>query len=335
MDTTESFEGAEQASPELSLDRNPTESSASKCASENVKAGCFIDGKVDKKVYFSRLETKKNVSEDKLHRKFILGNCNNIFEVLGKGTKLMKSMHWPTVIVKLQTGNLKKSTLYYTILEIETEESKHTVPAIMFSNPYAHRKTKLAELLPLSIVKCSKSTIGLAPMMARKRYRCVIRRGFSFKIISLIPVGAFDGQREIPWNKYDIRMTALRNHLRKTLEKDINQMALLLAKVMLRSAGIVARRSCLQKYATLSQITFSPTLTMGAGKEENLEDKGPTKRAKFSTNKVVPKELKGCTFQNSVDPNERRRYLKGARLSTYSLNQLNDLAEYIYVSDII
>jgi hypothetical protein len=92
MDTTESFEGAEQACPELSLDRNPTES-ASKCASENVKAGCFIDGKVDKNVYFSTIETKKNISEDKLHRKFLLGNCNNIFEVLGKGTKLMKSIH--------------------------------------------------------------------------------------------------------------------------------------------------------------------------------------------------------------------------------------------------
>jgi len=112
-------------------------------------------------------------------------------------------------------------------------------------------------------------------------------------------------------------------------------MALLLAKVMLPSAGIVARRSCLQKYTTLSQVTFSPTLTMGAGKEENLEDKGPSKRAKFSTNKVEPKELNGCTFQNSVDPNERRRYLKGARLATYSINQLTDLAEYIYVSDII
>jgi len=247
----------------------------------------------------------------------------------------MKSIHYPTVIVKLQNGNLKKSMLYYAILEIETEEYKHQLPAVMFSNPYAHRKTKLAELLPLCFVKSSKSTICLAPMMARKRYRCVIRRGFSFKIKSLIPVRAFDGQRENSWNKYDIRITALRNQLRKVLEKDINQMALLLGKVMLASAGIIASHRCLQKYATNSQITFSPTWTEGTGKEENLQDKGPSKRSKFSTNEVVPKEFNWCTFQNSVDQNEWNGYFKGSSLSTYSINQLSDLAGYKCVSDII
>merc|ERR1719357_296845 len=247
----------------------------------------------------------------------------------------MKSLHYPTVIVKLQNGNLKKSMLYYALLEIETEEYKHTVPAVMFSNPYAHRKTKLAELLPLSFVKSSKSTVCLAPMMARKRYRCVIRRGFSFKIKSLIPVRAFDGLRENPWNTYDIRITALRSQLRKVLEKDINQMALLLGKVMLASAGIIANRSCLQKYSTNSQITSSPTWTKGTGKEESLQDKGPSKRSKFSTNEVVPKEFNGCTFLNSVDPNERNRHFKVTSLSTYSINQLSDLAEYKCISDII
>jgi len=169
MYKTQSFEGAKQSGTELREDRNPTESSASKGASEEAKAGYFDCEKVDKNVLSTRKEGKTNVSEGKLHRQFLLGNCNNIFEVLGKGTKLMKSMNYPTVIVKLQKGNLKKSTLYYAILKIETEEYDHRVPAIIFSNPYAHRKTKFAELLPLSFVKSSKSTICLAPMMVRKR----------------------------------------------------------------------------------------------------------------------------------------------------------------------
>jgi len=198
MHKTQSFECAEKSNIELNWDQNPTESSALNCASQKAKdsSGYWESGKVDKNVNLTRIERKTNVSDGKRNRQIPLGNLNNIFEVLGKGTKLMKLINYPTVIVKLQTGNLQKSTLYYAILEIETEEYKHTVPALMFSNPYAHRKTKRAELLPLSFVKSSKSTICLEPMMARKRYRCVFRKGLSLKIILLTHVGAFDGRRE-------------------------------------------------------------------------------------------------------------------------------------------
>jgi len=334
MEKTRSF-GAEQYRSELRLDRIPTESSTSSCASEKAKAGYFDSPKTDKNVLSMRIVRKTNVLDRKPHRQFQLGNFNDIFEVLGKGTKLMKSINYPTVIVKLQTGNLKKSTMYYVILEIETEEYKRTVPALMFTNPYAHRQTKLAELLPLAFVKSSKSTICLAPMMARKRYRYVIRRGFSFKIISLIPGGALDGSRENSWNTYDIRIKALRNQLREFIENDINQLTLLLPKVMLPSAGIIVRRSCFKKYATPSQTTFNSTRTVGTGKEENLQDKGPSKRSNLSKNGVVSKELNGCTFQNYADPNERNRYFKGASLSTCSINRFNELGEYKYVSDVI
>jgi len=125
-----------------------------------------------------------------------VANCNDILEVVGKGTKLMKSINYPTVIVQLQMESLKKSAMYYVILEIETKGYKHKLPALMFSNPYAHRRTKRAELLPLCFVKCSKSGTRLVPMMSRKRYRYANRRGFSFKMISVSYGGASDGQRE-------------------------------------------------------------------------------------------------------------------------------------------
>jgi len=338
MDKAQFFDVAQKSSIELRWARNPTESSTSKCASEKAKVGCFgyFDcGKVDKNVLSTRIERKTNVSEGKLNRWILLGNCNDILEVLGKGTKLMKSLNYPTIIGKLQTGNLWKSTMYHAILEIETKEYKHKVPAVMFSNPYATGKTKLAEVLPLSFVKSVKSSICLAPMMARNRYQSVIRRGFYFKIISLIPGGAFDGPRENPWNMYDIRITALRNQLRKFLEKDVNQMALLLGKVMLPRADFIACRRCLQKYATPGQITFSSTWIKGTGKEENPQGKGRSKRSKFSTNEMVPKEFNSFHFQNFVDPNEQNQNLEGGSISTCSIYQLNGHAENEYVSDII
>jgi len=170
----------------------------------------------------------------------------------------------------------------------------------MFSNPYAHRKTKLAELLPLSFVKCSKCTISLAPMMAKKRYRCLICKGFSFTIVSLIPGGGLDGQRKNLWNRYDIRSTAIRNQLRRFLEKDINQMAPLLAKVMAPRTAFIASPTCCHLYKRPSQITFRPTWTIAPEKEENLEDEGPSECSKFPRHEKVSVEFSGCAFHKGA-----------------------------------
>jgi len=250
----------------------------------------------------------------------------------------MKSINFPTIIVKLRTGNLKKSTMYYVILEIETEE---VVPAIMFSNPHCHRKTKLAELLPLSFEKISKSIVRSTAMMGKKRCRNVIHKGLSYKVISLIPGRGIHGHREYSWNKYDIRNTDLRNVLIRRLEKDINQMSILLAKEIFPFQGTIAPHNSMQKNLTLRQKTFGPTWTVEREKEENLHDRGSV-RSKVSTNKVVCKPFNGCTFQiplNAVNPNEHNGELyihfSGGSLSRTSVDHLNELAKYNCFSDII
>jgi len=299
MGNKPSFEAKEQFWPDPADDGNPIESTALKCAARKANAADYFKaGKIDKNVLSSKIDRKMH-----FHEQVHLGNCIDEVEVAGRGTKFMKSINFPTVIVKLRKGNLKKSTMYYVILEIETEEYKHkVVPAIMFSNPHCHGKTKLAELLPLSFKKCSNCIIRPTPMMARKRYRNIIRKGLSYKVISLIPGRGFHGLREHSWNKYDIRETCLRNVFRRLLEKDINQMLLLLAKEIFPFKRTIAPHNCMQKILTASQITFRPR-TVDIGKEKNLP----------------------------VDPNEYNGelYFKG------SVYPLNELAEYTSISQII
>jgi len=158
--------------------------------------------------------------------------CNNlddVLEVIGKGTKLMKTINFPTVIVKHLTGTLEKSMVYYSILELATEEFTGELAALMFSSPYAHKETRFAELLPFGLMKISKS-FCLTPILQRKRYRRLFRSGFSFKIKSLIPGRAFDGCRGNSWNRYDLKKTNLQSLPKQIIELDISQMSLYIFK---------------------------------------------------------------------------------------------------------
>jgi len=150
---------------------------------------------------------------------------DDVFQVTGKGTRLMKSLNFPTVIVKCLTGNLDKSRVYFAILEIG-EELKSEIPALMFSSPYAHKKTRFAEFLPFGLVECTKS-VCLTPILQRKRYKRVFHRGFSFKIKSLIPGRTVDGSGEYSWNRYDLTQEDMLNMPKEIINLDIKQMSLL------------------------------------------------------------------------------------------------------------
>jgi len=61
-------------------------------------------------------------------QEFKLKKGENVFQVISKGTKLMKSLNFPTVIVKSLTGNLDKSMVYIVILEVRADvnqKSRH------------------------------------------------------------------------------------------------------------------------------------------------------------------------------------------------------------------
>jgi len=147
----------------------------------------------------------------------------DVFNVIGKGTTLMKMMNFPTVIVKHLSGTLEKSKVYYIILELETEESTGNIPAVMFSSPYAHRTTRYGELLPLGLMKNSKS-FYLTPLLQRRRFRHAFRSGCSLKIKMLIPGRSHDDRGDC-WNRYDLSKPAMQKLAKEFIELDIGRMS--------------------------------------------------------------------------------------------------------------
>jgi len=106
-------------------------------------------GKIGKDKLSTEGEKKVFLAESNLRQEVILKKQGHVFEVLAKGTRFMKSIDFPTVIVKLREGHLRKSTIYPFIIQPESEEYAMAIPCLVFSCPYGHTKTQFAELLPL------------------------------------------------------------------------------------------------------------------------------------------------------------------------------------------
>jgi len=335
-----SLRAVRESSPDPTKNLHPLVSNVLKLAKSEAEAGYFEGEKIHKNVV-STIDNSIRFLNGKFWQELQFGKTFDVIEVVAKGTKLMKSINFPTVIVKFRTENLDKATMYYATLEFEAEEWQCKVPAIMFSNPYAHKKTMVAELLPLCFLKCSRS-VCFTPMLARKRYRRVFRRGFSLKVKSLVPGRAFDGLREHSWNRYDIRNTVQRNRLRGFMEMDIKQITFPMGKKIIRMKDITVRHSGLQKGVTLGQTALRSPGTVNMEKRETLNDRGPGKR--FYTKDVLCNvcNRRGCICPECLKvavPNQHRvkifRYAKGASLSRFSVNHLNELDKYDCVSIMI
>lgn len=184
----------------------------------------LLRGKKDEKPSIHKIDSEKKAMTIETQNLLLSKDENHWIQVVRKGTKFMKSLNYPTVLIKLLTGNLEKSTVHYLILEFETGELTGEVPAVIFSCPYAHRKTKYAELLPLLGEK-SKSSGTFEPMLRSKIYKRAFRIGNSFKVKALIPKRAFNGSAEYPWNRYDLRNKESHNRVLRFLDLDINQMS--------------------------------------------------------------------------------------------------------------
>jgi len=179
----------------------------------------------------TKAEKKIHLGKRKFRLDFILNNKIDVLEVVAKGTRFMKSLNFPTIIVKLLKGNLKKSMIYYVIVEPSTEECRWQIPCVMFSNPYAHTDTRFAELLPLNFFKCSNS-VNLSPMLVRRRYRRIFRRGCTFNIQWFQAGRAFDCSGGKSWKMYDVRSVQMRKLIQGFVEEDINRISLLLTKMI-------------------------------------------------------------------------------------------------------
>jgi len=100
-------------------------------------------------------------------------------EVISDGTKLMKTIKMPTVIVKFLNGDLQKSKVYYAKLWVDTSEYLGEIPAILFSSHNKFERTEYCELLPLLIGKSKKipDRFSLKPMLRSKGWKRIFNKG--------------------------------------------------------------------------------------------------------------------------------------------------------------
>lgn len=233
-------------------------------------------------------------------KEVFLKNDNHWIEVVGKGTKFMKTLHFPTVIVKLLKGNLEKSKIHYIMLELETGELTGDIPAVMFSSPYAHGKTKFAELLPLSGQK-SKSAASLKPLLRSKIYRRVFRTGNSFKVKSLIPGRVFDGSAKYEWNMYDLRNTESYNRVIGLIHMDISAMSRTMIKV-LKPPIIRTRSEPLRRKEKKHSLQSNDSKLLNSNTRFQIANKRESKFTKYfiaePSNAQVSKDLL-CDCENA------------------------------------
>lgn len=133
----------------------------------------------------------------------LLKNGKLSLEVVGVGTKLMKSIGFPTVIAKIDNTKLQNSMIYYLVLETKAEEFDGELLALMLTSPYCPgKRTEFAELLPLCLCKSRtfSELVSLKPMLPSEHYKSMFCWSCSFEIKSIKSGRRIDWTDECPWN---------------------------------------------------------------------------------------------------------------------------------------
>jgi len=164
-------------------------------------------------------------------------------EVVSEGTKLMKSIKFPTVISRIKNYNLQHSMVYYVTLEPDSEEFVGQIPALMFSSHYCSgKKTALAELLPLRVNKSKwEDLLSLTPMLRNRAYKNMFRNGCNFKIRELSSGRVAD--YECPWKLWDLRTEDLQKVVIDIIYEDMRQ----IPRTMLRTLTPLRRSETFKK----------------------------------------------------------------------------------------
>jgi len=173
-------------------------------------------------------------------------------EVTGEGTKLMKSLQLPTVLIRVCNGALVHSTVYHSPLVLKLANYTMKVIAIMLSNPSSLWRTKFAELLPLSVKLDSKGSLCIVGTLSREIYTKLFCTGCLLKVLA-IGRGRFINTAEtLLWSQWKPRLSAMRSIVTETLTKDVLEMP---ASMINRATNTRATHSSIQGYS--SSFSFS------------------------------------------------------------------------------
>jgi len=202
----------------------------------------------------------------------------------------------------------------------------------MFSSPYAHKKTRFAELLPFGLVEHSTS-VCLTPILQRKHYKRIFHRGFSFKVKSIIPGRQIDSSGEYPWNRYDLTKEHMQNLPKEIIGLDIEEMSLLTTTKILPVKHINKR---LRKGKTKMQ-GDPPSNVLLEEKEIPSAEADSTNSSSRINLELSPLERKRRRFSDSFKLMQMDKDFKddcGTTSQLDSITNLNELDKFWCVSEL-
>lgn len=105
-------------------------------------------------------------------------------EISSVGTKRMRDIKCPTVFVKVRNKFLKRSSVYYLLLEPTSGKFEGQIAALMFTDS---SDTQVAELLPLvvRIMRTRSERVILKPMLLYNCYKEMFGEGCKFNFRTL------------------------------------------------------------------------------------------------------------------------------------------------------
>jgi len=144
--------------------------------------------------------------------------------VIGNGTRLMREIDFPTVIIETRKKNLQNSMVYYIVLKPTLGLYVGEIACLLFTNPHrSKRDTIKAELLPLiSGIPSKRSGGSFTPLLLQEKYKGLFRKGSTFQ------VNAIEGGRPLDWKQrqwknYDLESSWVSDLLSRLVWLDVQQ----------------------------------------------------------------------------------------------------------------
>jgi hypothetical protein len=171
--------------------------------------------------------TQTKVSDTRDNGRINMAEESFEITVLCDGTRLMKDILFPTVIVKMPKKRLRTSMVYYIVLTTGSGLYVEDIPCLLYSNSTGNKKeVQTAELLPLRMVSSETNStyLSLSPLLFYDQYRCLFHEGFTFKV-KAIKSGRRVSRKQRPWKYYELgKLEMMHDLLRRLICLDIRQM---------------------------------------------------------------------------------------------------------------
>jgi len=153
-------------------------------------------------------------------------------EVVGNGTRLMRTIQFPTVIIQMRRWKLRKSVVYYAILKSAAGRYVGDIAALLF-DANRSKNVQTAELLPLYTIRAKKrsDTLKLSPMLLRVRYRSLFQEGCAFEVKTIERGGFLDLKTRL-WENYDLEKWEMHDLLSSLLYLNIGKIPAHMLKLM-------------------------------------------------------------------------------------------------------